>query len=339
MTTEYTLPQGISYSLEMITPDLAASFLEMNTKNRNLKRKNVDSIVVDILTGEWRLTGNAISFDDTGALLDGQHRLQAIVEANIAVPCFVVLGLPSETMEVIDAGVKRTLADALHLRGVYNANNAGATIRGVYIWTRHGNPGVSVSKPSNSVMLRLFESDEEAFVQATKDGVRISNNTPITASIASTCAYFFRRASNELADEFIEMLCSGFHPDGSGLDKDHPISQLRHRFLADASSPNPSLNRNRKLCSALIVKAWNAFVEGRKIGVLRYRAGGANPEPFPEVSVPDGGTGIFDNDDVVVVTPSIPSIITTLPDFQADSVKPDPKVQSFQELIKSYAKS
>jgi hypothetical protein len=33
----------------------------------------------------------------------------------------------------------------------------------------------------------------------------------------------------------------------------------------------------------LIVKAWNAYRAGEPVKVLKYRAGGDKPEPFPEL--------------------------------------------------------
>ena len=62
-----------------VGPDLAARWLDGNTHNRPLKQTLVDRFVRDMQAGRWRLTHQGIAFDADGMLIDGQHRLWAIV--------------------------------------------------------------------------------------------------------------------------------------------------------------------------------------------------------------------------------------------------------------------
>ncbi len=64
----------------MITPAFAAELLNKNTENRPMSRHKVAKWVDQMETGKWKLTHQGVAISDAGVLLDGQHRLQAIVE-------------------------------------------------------------------------------------------------------------------------------------------------------------------------------------------------------------------------------------------------------------------
>lgn len=104
----------------VITPAFAADCLTHNTKNRNLRKGVVRQLVDVIKQGKWELNGSAIRFGLDGRLLDGQHRLTAIVQAGIPCPSLVIYDLPDSTFETIDVGGAgvRTAGDFIGLDGV-----------------------------------------------------------------------------------------------------------------------------------------------------------------------------------------------------------------------------
>ncbi|KAF7277615.1 hypothetical protein GWI33_002970, partial [Rhynchophorus ferrugineus] len=87
-----TKPQ-IAAQVETITPDLARQYLAFNTHNRNVRSYRVKGYAADMRDGRWTLNGEAIKFSADGTLLDGQHRLQAVIEADVAVQMLVVRGV------------------------------------------------------------------------------------------------------------------------------------------------------------------------------------------------------------------------------------------------------
>jgi len=98
-------------SFEVVTPKKALTYLEGNTNNRNERAWWVQTLASSIKRGEWQCSHQGIAISETGRLLDGQHRLHAIVVANSPVEILVVKGLPDETQKVMDYGIKRTLSD------------------------------------------------------------------------------------------------------------------------------------------------------------------------------------------------------------------------------------
>ena len=82
--------------LERITPETAASMLQLNTGNRPVVAKHVTAIAREITEGRWQINGDTVCFSDD-RLVDGQHRLMAIIKAGIPIQTFVVRGISSES--------------------------------------------------------------------------------------------------------------------------------------------------------------------------------------------------------------------------------------------------
>ena len=98
-------------TIMMVTPEKAKAFLGFNTDNRNKRGWWITSLANMIKRGEWIPTHQGVAFSKSGKLIDGQHRLEAIVEANMPVEMLVVVDVRDDAYKVLDNGVKRTLAD------------------------------------------------------------------------------------------------------------------------------------------------------------------------------------------------------------------------------------
>jgi len=114
--------------LELITPAMAAEWLQFNVHNRKINEPRVNQLVQDILAGRWMLNGETIKFDREGRLLDGQHRLLAIVQAKTAIQSLVMYALDPMAQLTIDIGQQRTTGQQLTLAGIgiTNTSNTAA---------------------------------------------------------------------------------------------------------------------------------------------------------------------------------------------------------------------
>jgi hypothetical protein len=97
--------------VQTITPEMAKVYLKKNTDNRNKRGWWVSGLAGMIKRGEWIPTHQGVAFSKSGNLIDGQHRLEAIVEANMPVEMIVTTGVRDDAYKVLDNGIKRTLAD------------------------------------------------------------------------------------------------------------------------------------------------------------------------------------------------------------------------------------
>ena len=120
-----------------ISPDMAKKWLGKNLINRSVRQKKVDEYAVAMKSGKWTVNDSAICLDPDGYLLNGQHRLLAIIDANVSIVQDVKYNVPRDAMKNMDQGAKRSVADALSFAG-YSACHSLASIAKMVILVRDG---------------------------------------------------------------------------------------------------------------------------------------------------------------------------------------------------------
>lgn len=258
-----------------ITPDTARELLSFNTHNRPVRGRVVAAYAADIRGGKWQANGESIKFAADGTLLDGQHRLYAVIEAETPVKMLVVRGLENDTQDTVDGGVKRKFADVLILRGEKQASTLAAIVRRIVIWEAGGVAGRSNLAPTNAMMLQALEKYpylREVASQA--NGYQAKCGLP--GSITGMCMWLFGRLPD--AEEDIRFFFDRL-ADFQALTKGDPIYELRKTL---ESTRNVRGTRSEVFLTAITIKAWNAFRRGDSVGVLKFISGGAHPEKFPE---------------------------------------------------------
>ena len=113
-----------------VTPKKAGEWLRNNFVNRPVKQDVIEAYARDMRNGKWKTTHQGIAFNDQDQLIDGQHRLMAIVASGITVKMMVTFNLPAKTegdelttMDCVDRGRTRSVGDQLTIQhGIKNAN-------------------------------------------------------------------------------------------------------------------------------------------------------------------------------------------------------------------------
>jgi len=99
-----------------VTPEWAQRVLdERNTDNRRLSPHRIDSYARSIIAGKWKVNNDDICFDKDGILLNGQHRLAAVVKAKMTIKMSFKFGLNDDIIPTIDEGKRRTNLDVMRL--------------------------------------------------------------------------------------------------------------------------------------------------------------------------------------------------------------------------------
>lgn len=156
-TTELDSPSGqLRITVETITPDMAAAYLATNANNRRMRPRLVEILKRDILADNYTFTHQGIAFDEADTLIDGQHRLTAIIASGKPVPMLVFRGLRRTTQEVIDLGQARSIAETLQIMdGVKNATHTCAYINAI-AWYYTVGKGFRVSLTQSRQILDLW---------------------------------------------------------------------------------------------------------------------------------------------------------------------------------------
>lgn len=258
-----------------LTPELASELLDRNTKNRRVSNRNYATIARAMRNGEWELNGEAIKIDTEGRVLDGQHRLHAVVEAGTTIRTFLIEGLPASTQETMDTGKSRTLADILEIRGDSNSTTVAAIARRVYLHRRHGLRSATLSSfPTTNKEVLRFLDDNEWIKDLSTPAQRIGRTAKMPASLTGLLMVAFSEIDQADADDFFEKLSTG-----AGLMPGDAILALRKVLLALHEGKG---TRNQTYMAALTIKAWNKYRAGEPVSALRFAPGGATPEKFPE---------------------------------------------------------
>ncbi len=216
---------------EKITPEIAREMLTHNHNNRRLRNTTVVAYARDMRMGEWLSNHQGIAFDEAGSLIDGQHRLAAVVISGVAICALVARGVPTKidtaratTMDTIDRGAGRTIADMLKLgHGTVDANAVQAICALLVIYgVQQTNRARKMSLPQALAVIDLWRADITFAVQgrAKQLGLR---SAPVMAALA-----FAHAVKPKLAKEFYEQLVTG-----EGIFKGTPVFTLREYLLAN----------------------------------------------------------------------------------------------------------
>ena len=99
----------ITITKERITPEIAERMLATNIdRNRNISMMRVHMYSHDMLSDKWMDNAEPIKFDSEGHLIDGQHRLKAIVHSGKTMWLWVAKGMDASAFDTIDVGFART---------------------------------------------------------------------------------------------------------------------------------------------------------------------------------------------------------------------------------------
>jgi hypothetical protein len=276
VTIDPLTEEGVFGVVMEVTPDMASTWLQYNSINRPLRADTVQKYADIIQGGEWRLNGDSIKFDKTGQLIDGQHRLCAIVVANIPVPTMVVFGCETSAITTLDRPKKRSVADVLSMKGEKNTAALGAVLS--WYWK------YSTARIRNQSARGWPEPQETLRLLGENPGIRDSLaavHTGRFAIMSSTTAlavahYILSQRAPEDTKKFFELLANPV-----GLDVDHPINRLRERLIMNRTKRSEGkLPTHERI--AIIFKVWNAWRAGRNISQLAWRGRGDSSESFPE---------------------------------------------------------
>lgn len=279
------LTGGVPFNVEIveITPSMATSWLDRGGLNRISTKNRVYKYANSIRRGEWRLTGDSIKLDPSGNVIDGKHRLMAIVEAGMPIRSLVIRGVEAEVFPVLDSGKNRTPADIMGIAGYKNRVAIASAARALILIEASGRldpPGRREYEAltSHSALLKYAQEHPEIV-----EGVELANKLRTYglsggSGLLGTLFTLLLRVDAEQAETFADSLASG-----ADLAVDSPILRYRNRLISDQRLPGTL--EFREHLTALGIKAWNYWRAGETVKSLTFHAqrgvGTRGGEPFP----------------------------------------------------------
>lgn len=239
----------------LVSPGKASQWLAKNVDHNRLpKRSKIPNFARDMKNGNWMDTGETIKFDTAGRLIDGQNRLLAVIEADVAVLFDVAYDVPPESMQVMDTGSSRTFGDVLAVTGAPNRNNVASVVRWAMLWDTGRLTGSGSPSPTHSEMMECYRKDMDAFDTATQRGKDVSGQGLASLRPSGMAFYLFSRLDQKEAHAFFDLFVSG-----ANIQELHPVHTLRKRLIKDKGKVSAPF------ILATIIRAWNAFREDRTL--------------------------------------------------------------------------
>jgi hypothetical protein len=260
--------QKVIGRMVLVTPVLAAHILEKNDMNRTIRQDHVDKMARDLVSGKWNpRTAPPCLFAKDGTCMDGQHRFYAVLMSGVSVMMEFREGLDKSEMATIDVGRTRTFQDVLRIDGRSDVSELATSAR---YWFNYLNRQVTVNRAiSHSELLDLLDRNPK-IAQYVQEG----NKYRRARTLLSPGIWGFVYSAAAMTDPDKARMFAEQFDSGQDLKKGNPALTLRER----ASQNRAARARLRPLVLVVYaIKAWNAYVNGRQLSILKWQDGESIP--------------------------------------------------------------
>jgi hypothetical protein len=263
-------PSPLDYRLVKVTPSLAGKWLEAGKGiQRNLMSSYVTALAAQMRRGEWKSsTHQSIAITAEGRILDGQHRLAAVVMADLTVEMLVAFNADPNTFDVVDGGRPRTAANILQIMGIQNAAVISAAAKFVLsydkvkgIWS-----GPAYQAELSKPMIGQFAMENaDGFAEALKVSGPVRRVLHLKPAGLLAVAFMILRKERDagvMREEFFQGLLTG-----EELHRGDPRLAVRKMYGTSRLDKRTDAAQYQM---AVLLKAWNAFVQGDPVQLLRW---------------------------------------------------------------------
>jgi hypothetical protein len=247
--------------LETITPAMATKYLEHNQNNRPIRQNHVRFLASEISCNRWKENGATIVFNGKD-LIDGQHRLWAVIEAGIPIKSLVVHDVDKDSFETIDTGLVRTAGDVLSILG----HKSGATVAAAARFCINYEKGL-ITRPhwklGNTQIAEYVQRHKSlissaAYINELAGEKRWLIGTGLAIALHSLMA----KKDQALADDLFAGIKEGFSDSSPAT-----FRFLRERLINMSMGKGKSSQSN---IAVYTIKAWNAARNGEILKLFKW---------------------------------------------------------------------
>lgn len=260
---------AVHQSVESIAPEMAQKYLNTQVKNRRPVSAHVAYLKAVMDRGAWGVA-QPIIFDSASHLIDGQHRLLAVIEHGKSQKFAVMRGVDPDLWSALDTGRGRKGADVLSAEGRTSASLLAAALR--LVWQDEmGMLGSNApeARPTNADLIDR-DAEHPEIARDVISAVSVNRH----ARVAPIVFLYWRShlANRAVAEAFWPGVLTG-----ENLKRGTP-PYLLHFLLIDQKTGAKRLTSMEVLAYA--IKAWNAALTENPPKMLRWARG---VEEFPSL--------------------------------------------------------
>jgi hypothetical protein len=245
----------------LLTPGLAGELLRRNPDNRYISATKLSQLVADMKAGKWAFNGEPLIVSKDGLLNDGQHRCNAIVDANKPIPTVILFGVERDTRLTVDQGKQRSAGDYMTMRGDASAQLCAGIIRLLIPYERAKGKSVGTQNiVTNAEILARFDRDPD--IQKAADfASKHRSKCFLFPALIGFCFYVLANVDEDDAIAYMTQVTGG-----EGLNKRDPAYTVRERLLNLKNSRNDKIH--------VVFRGWNAFRQGRPLSAAKILGDG-----------------------------------------------------------------
>lgn len=262
--------QEIEIEVREVGPAEARKLLASNDRNRKQRIRNTNKIARAMEIQEFRFAGDPIRLTKERRLIDGQHRLEAIIASGTTQTLLVMTGFDDDVQLYIDSGSGRRAGDQISMfMNVPNANT-WSSIASLAIRWDAGDLISNILSPSIPEIMAFCEDHADEVDRAVKATNAQYPKTKARRPVAGALYFYAHRQASQDCETFFRKLA-----DGSGRPGE-AVFVLRETFIA--RKDRSRLTALEEL--ALFTSAWNLTRQGRVVQRLQLPRHGIVEETF-----------------------------------------------------------
>lgn len=257
-----------------VTPAMATEWLEDAPINRNLRPKVVAAYRRDMEHGRWEFTGEAIQRSVSGALLNGQHRLHALAEAEgvKSIQMLVVTGLPEKSQTLMDQGVARSFRDAMVMEHghVKNITTVASICRWLVLCPEAGkmNPSMMRNKVSAAEAVDKFGEAPEILARAGEEAQLMRR---YMLGSPTAIGYSFVQMFKVDAADTVEFF-AGMRDMEWSMPNDPRKAALRRMQLMHGDEAIKTTIETGVMLVSVLTRAWNLWRKKEEVESLNVKS-------------------------------------------------------------------
>lgn len=251
-----------------ITPGFAAELLaRRHPHQRPLKEHYVAELARAMAEGRWRWTADAIRLDKDLYVIDGQHRLSAVVKSGFTMEnALIATVLGDDVILSIDQNRPRTLRDMRAARGESPLSRvvSGAIIAEACDWSQWK------GMPRELQLRTIAECEFTSELEAMYRGVSKKHANATVSVGALSGALRCMRANREAAKKFFTAVFS-MNPIIDGKEAD--MVRVLYSYLSESKAESFASEQRTIEHACKCVSAYNHWRSGNTVSRLLWKGG------------------------------------------------------------------
>lgn len=265
------------------TPELAGELLQLNNANRPLRNDLVKHYSDQMKAGEWMFAGGTVNISNAGMLLDGQHRLEAIIRTGMSQIFNIQTGLDNMVFQTLDTGRMRTASDTAYVAGfTKDYTNVARLIRLIIMYEKFGLEDYLANKERLATNAQLMnwiyahEKEKKVIQETVRRAHSYYDKVPfISMGWMSLLLYVVSKKNPQGITTFLDQVTN---KDQKNISQHPNLRAIRTKFYEmSVTGKRSQLRTGYKL--AVVIKAWNLWLKNYKMSRLDW----SENEGFPGV--------------------------------------------------------